>query len=394
MKASRTSSSRLYYLDWLRVLAIIGVFLFHNARFYDSHSDWHVKNASLNAGASFVVGFMGQWIMPLFFLISGAGTYYALKSRRVSQFLQDRALRLFIPMVFGMLLIVVPQAYFQALYQGADLSQYNLIEIYILYLQSLPDLNWFHLWFLVYLFVYTLVTLPLFMSRKGKPSLASRAAGSVGNQWVLPAAAVVVIGALNILVYPDGFWGDRGSGGWNILANFVFFVFGYLLYASERSLAFIKRLGWVWLGGAIVAAVVLLAFLSPPLEDPPANFGSIEFVVASVVQAAHSWLWIFAIVALAARFLSGTNRFLVYGNEAVLPFYILHQTVIVSIGYYVVQWSAGVGIKYLVISTTSFVAIMVLYEAVRRFNVLRFLFGMRLLRRSDTAAAREAEKQA
>ncbi len=68
-----------------------------------------------------------------------------------------------------------------------------------------------------------------------------------------------------------------------------------------------------------------------------------------------------------------------------MPFYILHQTVIISIGYYVVQWTAGVGIKYLVISSTSLVTIMVIYEIVRRVNVLRFLFGMRWIKRKQLA---------
>ena len=77
------------------------------------------------------------------------------------------------------------------------------------------------------------------------------------------------------------------------------------------------------------------------------------------------------------------NGALSYANEAVLPFYILHQTVIISIGFYVVQWTVGVGLKYLVISTTSFLAIMLVYEfLVRRINILRFLFGMRLRKKT------------
>ncbi len=106
---------RLYYLDWLRVLAMVGIFFFHNARFYDAFTDWHVKNASTNLGVSALIAFMSQWIMPLFLLIAGAATYHALKSRRPGRFLQERTLRLLIPLIFGMFVIVVPQAYFQAI---------------------------------------------------------------------------------------------------------------------------------------------------------------------------------------------------------------------------------------------------------------------------------------
>ena len=86
--------------------------------------------------------------MPLFFLIAGVGTYYALKSRRPGQYVQERALRLLVPLIFGMLVIVVPQAYFEAMSHSIQLGGYHFFQIYWLYLQSLPDLEWFHLWFL------------------------------------------------------------------------------------------------------------------------------------------------------------------------------------------------------------------------------------------------------
>ena len=85
-----------------------------------------------------------------------------------------------------------------------------------------------------------------------------------------------------------------------------------------------------------------------------------------------------AILGLGSWYLNRNNKFLTHANEAVLPFYILHQTVIISIGFYIVQWDTRVGLKYLVISVTSFIAIMLIYELiVRRINPLRFLFGMR-----------------
>ena len=122
MKNVTETPGRQYYLDWIRVLAMFGIFFFHNARFYDIFSDWHVKNATTNLAASGMVAFMSQWIMPLFFLLAGAGTYYALKSRRPGQYAQERTLRLLVPLIFGMLVIVVPQAYFEAVSHGVDLS--------------------------------------------------------------------------------------------------------------------------------------------------------------------------------------------------------------------------------------------------------------------------------
>jgi len=370
------SAPRLYYVDWIRVLAMIGIFFFHNARFYDVFGDWHVRNATTSLGPSILVSFMSQWIMPLFFLVAGAGTYYALKSRRVGSFIQERTLRLLVPLIFGMLVIVVPQAYYHAVFHGADLSSYNLIQIYGLYLQSLPDLNFFHLWFLEDLFIFSIITIPLFFIKNSSgESVISRLASFFDKPWALLLLLVVSITLVNVLVYPDGFWGYR-NGGWNIITYVLFFIFGYLIFANPRIMETVRKLRWISIGVGVATFAFILVYVLV-VGDPA--FGTPMYVFGMLVQAMGAWGWLLAILGFGSRVLNSNNRFLAYGNEAVLPFYILHQTVIIVIGFYVVQWNTGVGLKYLTISTTSFVAIMLIYELlVRRINVLRFLFGMRL----------------
>ncbi len=381
------SKSRLNYLDWLRVLAMFGIFFFHNARFYDIFSDWHVRNAATNIGASIVVAFMSQWIMPLFFLIAGAGTYYAFRSRQAGQYMQERTLRLFIPLIFGMFVIVVPQAYFEALFHGVQLGGYNLFQIYLLYLQSLPELNWFHLWFLAYLFVFSIIVLPVFVPyNKQGNSVISRIAGAANRPWLLLPLLVLPLAVAEAFLNPAGFWGSEGSGGWNIVAYLLFFVFGYMLFANARIMETVRRLGWVFLGAALVISALLVSVFLATLMDSKANFGSGMYTAAKSIQALSTWCWLLSILGLGSRYLNSDNKFLSYANEAVLPFYILHQTVIISIGFYVVQWGAGVGLKYLIISTTSFAVIMLVYELlVRRINILRFLFGMKPERKPKAA---------
>lgn len=383
MKDTSATLTRLYYLDWLRVLAMLGIFFFHNARFYDAWSDWHVRNATIDMGASALTAFMGQWIMPLFCLIAGGGTYYALKSRRAGQFLQERFLRLLVPLIFGMLVIVVPQAYYQALSHGVQLGGYNVFQIYGLYLKTLLEhgwyQEWFHLWFLWYLFLYSLISLPLFLigSASGK-SIIYRLAVVFQKPWALLVLFVFSIAAVNIFLYPGGYFGNRGQGGFNIVAYLLFFIFGYLIFANRRIMEGIKKMRWLMLGAAIVAIVGLVAFFVDEIADPLAHFGTSRFALAHIVQSLNTWCWLLAILGFGSRYLDRHNKILSYANQAVLPFYILHQTVIITIGYYVVQWNTGVGFKYLMISTTSFVAIMVIYELlVRRINVFRFLFGLK-----------------
>jgi len=133
---------------------------------------------------------------------------------------------------------------------------------------------------------------------------------------------------------------------------------------------------------ALIAALILQAL------HYLAEFGVIKIDIPDsqvaytgiwIFDNLRSWLFIIAILGFGSRYLNFNNRFLGYANEAVLPFYILHQTIILIIGFFVVQWSIGIAPKYLIITTSSFIAIMAIYELlVRRINVLRFLFGMRL----------------
>src|SRR5208337_4773796 len=92
-----------------------------------------------------------------------------------------------------------------------------------------------------------------------------------------------------------------------------------------------------------------------------------------------SWAWILAFVSFAGRYLTMNRPFLQYANDAVLPFYIMHQTALLVVGYFVLQWQIPDFVKWLIIAFSSFALVMGAYELlVRRFKVLRFLFGMRL----------------
>jgi peptidoglycan/LPS O-acetylase OafA/YrhL len=115
-------------------------------------------------------------------------------------------------------------------------------------------------------------------------------------------------------------------------------------------------------------------------------FGSPLLTVFLGLRSLCSWCCILAAVGFGMRYLDYSNAFVRYANEAVLPFYILHQTVLLSVGYFVVQWLIPDLLKWAIILVVSFAIIMVLYEfLVRRFNVLRFLFGMKVLRKAPAA---------
>ncbi len=380
MRSVNDPPTRLYYLDWLRVLAMLGVFFYHNARFFDELSDWHVKNSTTNLAATVYVAFAGQWGMPLFFILAGAGTYFALRNVRMWQYVQERTLRLVVPLIFGMIVVVAPQAYFEAIYKGAVVEG-NFFQIYWTYLKTIPDLNWYHLWFLAYLFIISVAAVIIFIPLgKDRKSIISRLVRVLDKPWILLIVVVVILTIVDAYVYPAGFWGNKDTGGWAVPGHAVFFLSGYIVFASNRIPETIRKYGWIGVISGGIAATCMLLFLFEELSHPTEYFGTGKYLLAQFTQAVNTWSWVMAILCLGSRYLTGTNRFLKYSNEAVLPFYIFHQTVIIVIGFYVIQWNVSILVKYLIISSLSFATIMTLYEIVKRFNVLRILFGMRTKR--------------
>jgi hypothetical protein len=362
---------------------MLGVFFFHNAMIFNELDDWHIKNSTTNIAATAYNAFTIQWGMPLFFILAGAGTFYALRVIRARQYALERTLRLVVPLIFGWLVIIVPQAYYQAIFNGIDLSG-NFFELYVQYLKTLPDLEWFHLWFLEQLFIFSIITLPFFvLLEKAKENSISRISTIFEKPWLLLAILVLSLALVDSFLYPSGFWGNRESGGWNIVSNALFYVSGYLIFSNEHVVEVIRKYGWITCVPGIIGMVCLVVFYIDVFTNMTDYYGTTEYVLSQFIQVISTWSWLMVLISLASRYLTGTNKFLKYANSAVLPFYILHQTVIIVIGFYVIQWNSGVGIKYLTVSTTSFTAIMILYEfLIRRVNILRFLFGMRLKRKT------------
>jgi len=233
------------------------------------------------------------------------------------------------------------------------------------------------MWFLWLLFIFSLILLPLFLHNKrtGR-SLLTRFATLFEKPWtfvvpvLLLAVSEVLLDSLGDLVS----WG----GGWNHLSYLLFFVSGYIMFSNTRIQENIKRYALVILITALVlqATHYIEQFGVIKIDIPDSK---VAYMGIWIFDTLRSWFFIIAILGFGSRHLNFNNKFLGYANEAVLPFYILHQTVILIIGFFVVQWSMGIAPKYFIIATTSFVAIMAIYELlVRRINIIRFLFGMRL----------------
>lgn len=376
-------ASRRYDLDWLRVLAMGGVFFFHCARFFDT-VPWHVKNAEHSDAAFAFIGFMALWQMPLLMLLAGAGSWFALESRTAVQYLAERALRLLVPLyTVGLFVLIPPQYYWDRVTLG--LFHATFAEFYPSFLKSVelqPGLSFLefwpgHLWFLRRLFTYCLIGLPvlLYLKSAGGRRLIARLAGWC-DRWggpflfCLPLAVVRV--GLRVL------WPGRDDND-PFAYLLAYFLIGYVIVADERFTRSIlrHRVAGGLVGMACFGVLLCLIFGlgMKPWESAAFSPSDVWFYTLVSVNA---WSWVLLWLGLATRRLNFTSPALRYANEAVLPFYVLHQTIILAVGRYVVRWQTGMPAKYAVIAVVSLVLILGLYELlIRRVRWLRLLFGMR-----------------
>jgi peptidoglycan/LPS O-acetylase OafA/YrhL len=353
------------------------MFLRHCARFFD-YDWWVVKNNQLDLGLSLFVSIVDQWVMPLFFVLSGIGTWYAVGRRTGIQYVGDRFKRLAVPFIFGIFVIVPPQSYIDQVSRSQFAGSFiDYLPRYFEGFYSFWNGNSAHLWYLELLFIFSVVTLPfcLYLKRETPMRLISKMAVLLQKQGAIFLFAIP-IAVMELFINWQPYRIVRtswGAGGWSILTYLVFFVLGYLIASNEQFKMAIERHRLASLiAGLLTLMVGLIWFRSDT-----------HIAFPSILRAFDTWFWIVAILGFGSKYLNFRSRSLSYANQAVLPFYVLHQTIIVMVGYSIAGWDMNVLAKYFVLSSLSFVLIMALYHfVIRPIGILRILFGFKIARPS------------
>lgn len=364
---------RINYLDWLRVLGILFVFLYHTTRLYN-FEDWNVKNDPWYPSVELWNLFATTFMMPLMFAVSGASLFYAMKKGGFPKFLKDKTLRLLIPLLVGALTQISLQAYLWNHTHGQFSGNYfQFLPQYY----HLNTIEWAggHLWYLWYLFLFSIILYPLLRWFKGSGNgFLTRMDG-----WLSKSGMVFIL-ALPILLLallPEDAPLMEENGGYPYLTYLFFLLWGFVIVSDERLQDRIRQLRWVSLsvGMALAVGFSIVYNLIPNPDEM-----SLSLVVAGMMRYFGGWISVLAFFGLGMQYLTMRKPRLDYANEAVLPFYILHQTVILVVGFFVLQWAIPDVLEWMVVLVISFVVIMLFYEyLIRRWNVMRFLFGMKRL---------------
>ena len=377
---------RRYDLDWLRVLAFSGVFFYHCSRFFNT-AGWHIKNAETSGIIDIFTGIFDLFGMPLIFAVSGASIFFALHLNGATRFLRERMLRLLVPMALGILVLAPPQVYLDRLTHGEFSGTFfQFVPQYF----QLVNFSWngVHLWYLEYLFVFTLTLTPLFIWLK-QPS-GQRALGYLSRFsqqkgfiffWAVPTALA------SIAVDPFGLMKPAGSEAFLRLVMYpLYLIYGYLIYANEGIQQAIIRHRRSALMLALISTLIA-PLISAGITEWGWEINLPIFVLIMTLASVLIWSYLLAAFGYGMRYLNSNRRPLAYANEAVLPFYILHQPVILILGYFIVPLPLPILAKYLIIAPLAFGITLGLYEfGVRRVNLVRQVFGLKVPKQETPAA--------
>ena len=383
---------RKHYIDWLRVLAFGLLFLFHSWRPFDSFP-WHIKNEDQNYVFDLLTMFTHGWRMHLIFLVSGAGTWFALRSRKKA-IVTDRLKRLIVPFLFGIALIIPPQRFYEwIMFRDFTGGYLEFIQAY--FPQQLGDnmgsslLLWFghlgtHIWYLPFLFVMTVAVLPLLKKiQKGHISFLwlKRIMRTNYGVFILILPMILVRVVLKP-IYPE--YTD-----WADFFVYLFpFLYGFIFMSDPEFIAIAKRKMSLFLAVGIIcsATFIYMASLSPENVQEYMNPSfSLYHIQISVLAMIIAYSWIMFFLGLSAKHLNFSHSIIVPANISILPIYVLHQTLIIVIGYYVVGTNLNPFLKFIIIAFTAIPAAILIYKVIQTNNVLRFLFGLKRKQNSRPA---------
>ncbi|MGB5318451.1 MAG: acyltransferase family protein [Eudoraea sp.] len=367
---------RRHDLDWLRVL-VFGLLIFYHVGMFFVPWSFHIKNNITYDWLQYPMSFLNQWRLPILFVISGMGTFYALQKRNATQFASERIIRLLIPLIFGMLFIIPPQVYIERLAKNQFIGGYfdfwpseALNGVY-----PEGNLSWHHLWFLPYLLIFSLVLIPLFFYLKRHPQ--NNLTQWLSKRTIKPLDLYIFIIPLYFIEsFIEPFFPVTHAliGDWFTIVNYLFlFFYGFILISiKDRFWPLVeKHRRWFLIAGIICFSLRLL--LRESFEDT-----TLRHFTEAFFKVANLWSWVLVCFGYAAKYLNRPSKILNYSNEAVYPFYILHQSVMLVLAFFIMDWEMSFGGKFSILVVGTFFISWLMYELfIRRWSIIRPFFGLK-----------------
>ncbi|EGM79637.1 acyltransferase family protein [Rheinheimera sp. A13L] len=383
---TRTDTGRRYELDWLRTLAFALLILYHIGMYYVADWGWHIKSEQTFKGLQELMILTNPWRMSLLFLLAGMALSLVLLRISRLKLLGLRSKRLLIPLLFTMFVVVVPQVYYEALSQ--QLIQPGYLEFWWQYVNPvtglLPDhhspiglLTWNHAWFIPYLWCYSMLVLlcyPLLNSVSQAGWLQQ-----LPGRYALALVFVLMFWAWWMLKTDFPSTHALVDDWYNHAKYFLVFIAGFLLARQDlwwQQLVSGRRL---WLVLALCCYCLIVAERNDVFDyyTGPVYNKMTEKLWFGFVLVLNFWSWLLAVLGYGGAYLAKTNSPLLrYCNDAVLPWYILHQTLIILCAAWLKPLAMPVAIEFPLVLAGTVAGCWLGYEVIRRSAVLSWCFGL------------------
>ena len=371
---------RRYDLDWLRIIAFGLLILYHVGMFYVTWG-WHVKSVYASPVAEPLMRMVSPWRLALLFFISGVAIRFATdKAESLSRFARSRLARVGLPLLFGVYVWVMPQAYFQ-LRQSGEFAG-SIFEFYPDYVRleqvfSTITPTWNHLWYLAYVLFYILLVLPLLPWLRRVPATTTWQR-LVGSRLVVVMLLILPFVAIETWLTPrfpttHAFVGDWANHG----HRFLVFLIGFFV---AKDPTFWRTVDRVWLVGPVLAATAFLVLMNgQSVVDTLRQFlpaTAVRFVF-SYVMIIYAWSCILTLLGFAQRFLNRQSSALRYLTSAIFCYYVLHQTITVVADFYLTPLRLGAVTEACALTIITIGCCVAGYEVLRRIPGVGILFGVR-----------------
>lgn len=374
-------NGRHFGMDWLRIGAFQLLILYHigmafvpwpyEVKLADPPLDW----------ATIPMFATNPWRLSLLFVVSGyaSAALYRRNAAGIGRFVRRRMSRLGLPLLFGMLVIVTPQPWVNLVAQhgyGHGFLYFMTHDYFSFHaIDGVIVPTWMHLWFVAYLMAYTVLLAILLALPQKVRDLARRGAEAVLSPYTILPVGIALIFAARAALPPGWTETHAFAGDWSAHACYLFaFLFGYALRGSERLHHAIAANWRIAAALAILGWLTLAAIEYAYPGNTPAPRATMH--IFQVARAVESWAAIVALISIADRYWNVDHPLRPMLAEAVFPFYIIHQTIIVVVGYWLLASGLGLSARFLILLVATIGGCWLFYLAGRSTGWLRPWIGL------------------
>ncbi|WP_430408662.1 acyltransferase family protein [Kordia sp.] len=345
------TTERRYDIDWLRVIAIGLLLIYHIAIIFQPWAMFiaFIRSNELLEGLWKPMTMLNVWRIPFLFYVSGMGLYFAMRKRNWKQLLKERSKRILLPFLFGIVAIT-------------PLHMYIFQEYYSMPLSYQAHMG--HLWFLGNIFVYVIVLLPIFLYLKKQENSAFTKKLRTFMQNPLGPLAICVFFIAEVLIVKPQLFALYAQTWHGFFLGLLAFFFGFLfIYVGKTFWQTVLKWKWFYIG--LASILFGIRYFQFATEAP------------SYLMAIESNCWIFGIFGLGYNYLNKPSKTLSYLSKAAYPVYIIHMFVLYGTAMLILPLKMNAWIQFVLITVITFIGCFIIYELIlRRISILKPFFGL------------------